>query len=229
MDRVAGGVPPEAQPSSWDAGARLAAGAGGTASQVATTSRSPWIVNRLYDGVFFIFSPLLALALGIGIAGTALTKGSFQVGGYEGSAANLFIGMFIASHLFIVFFRSHVNRSIFKLYPFRFTLVPVALLAGMVVSEWITAFAYVLAIWWDVYHSSLQTFGLGRIYDAKLRQRPHRRPPARHRPEPAHLRRPDPGRGVAHGPHRGVRCVPGGRFGVLHVDPRLRGVEPDVS
>jgi len=25
----------------------------------------------------------------------------------------------------------------------------------------------VLATWWDVYHSSLQTFGLGRIYDMR--------------------------------------------------------------
>jgi hypothetical protein len=25
----------------------------------------------------------------------------------------------------------------------------------------------VLVVWWDVVHSSLQTFGLGRIYDAR--------------------------------------------------------------
>jgi hypothetical protein len=27
--------------------------------------------------------------------------------------------------------------------------------------------ASVLTVWWDVYHSSLQTFGLGRIYDQR--------------------------------------------------------------
>ena len=30
----------------------------------------------------------------------------------------------------------------------------------------------VLAVWWDVYHSSLQTFGFGRIYDAKVKNNP---------------------------------------------------------
>ena len=130
--------------------------------------KSPWIVNPVYDGIFFLFSPLLALALGIAISYTSLTRGSLDVGEYEGSAANLFIGIFIAAHLFIVFFRSHVNRSIFRLYPYRFTVVPIALLVGMQSSEWIAISAYVIAIWWDVYHSSLQTFGLGRIYDSKL-------------------------------------------------------------
>ncbi len=42
----------------------------------------------------------------------------------------------------------------------------------MFYSEWITAGAYVLAVWWDVYHSGLQTFGLGRIYDAKRGNNP---------------------------------------------------------
>jgi hypothetical protein len=54
-------------------------------------------VNPLYDGIFFIFSPLLALGLGIAISGTVLTEGSFRFGDYEGSAANLFIGVFIAA------------------------------------------------------------------------------------------------------------------------------------
>ena len=32
---------------------------------------------------------------------------------------------------------------------------------------WILAIAVVATVWWDVVHSSLQTFGLGRIYDAR--------------------------------------------------------------
>jgi len=163
-DSAGGGFLPASRSSSWDLGAQVAA----SASQSAVLKRkSPWIVNRIYDSIFFIFSPLIALALGLAIAGSPLTEASYTVGEYHGSAANLFIGIFIASHLFIVFFRSHLNQKIFQSYPYRFTVVPVVLLVGMYFSDWIAISAYVLAIWWDVYHSSLQTFGLGRIYDVK--------------------------------------------------------------
>src|SRR6185436_12100871 len=42
------------------------------------------------------------------------------------------------------------------------------LFLAMCVSKWVAISAAVLATWWDVYHSSLQTFGLGRIYDARV-------------------------------------------------------------
>ena len=135
-------------------------------------ARSPYIVGRLYDGIFFIFSPLLALLLGVAISGTPLAKNEVNLWGHKGSVTNIFIGAFIFAHLVIVFFRSHGNRDIFKLHPVRFTVVPVALFAAMVASKWILVSMAVLAIWWDVYHSSLQTFGLGRIYDAKQGSNP---------------------------------------------------------
>ena len=130
--------------------------------------KSRYIVNRFYDGIFFIFSPLLALGLGITIAGTPLERDQLNLWGHKGSITNLFIGSFIFAHLVIVFFRSHGNREIFKLHPWRFTVVPIVLLAACLASKWILISMAVLAIWWDVYHSSLQTFGLGRIYDAKM-------------------------------------------------------------
>jgi hypothetical protein len=63
--------------------------------------------------------------------------------------------------------RSHGNRAVFATHPWRFTAVPVALLAAMTASPWIAVSVSVLATFWDVYHSALQTFGLGRIYDAR--------------------------------------------------------------
>ncbi len=71
------------------------------------------------------------------------------------------------AHLVIVFFRSHVNGAIFHQYPKRFLLAPLGLFTVMMLSSWILIFVFVLAVWWDVYHSSLQTFGLGRIYDKR--------------------------------------------------------------
>jgi hypothetical protein len=129
--------------------------------------RSAYIVNPFFDGVFFIFAPLIALALGVAISDTPWSQNEVSVLGHRGSITNIFVGSFIAAHLVIVFFRSHGNRNIFRLYPIRFTLVPLALFALVLLSKWALVTVTVLAVWWDVYHSSLQTFGLGRIYDAR--------------------------------------------------------------
>ena len=135
--------------------------------QVVVQKKSGFIVNPAYDCIFFIFSPLLALFMGMAISGTPLSENKVVVWGHDGSVTNIFIGAFIFAHLVIVFFRSHGNQNIFKLYPVRFTVVPIALLVAMVMSRWVLISVSVLAIWWDVYHSSLQTFGLGRIYDMR--------------------------------------------------------------
>ncbi len=37
---------------------------------------------------------------------------------------------------------------------------------AVVSSDWVWSAAFVLMTFWDVYHSGMQTFGLGRIYDA---------------------------------------------------------------
>jgi hypothetical protein len=62
-------------------------------------------------------------------------------------------------------FRSHLNPAIYNLHPFRFTVVPLLLLVLMGLSTWALVIGAVIATFWDVYHSSLQTFGLARIYD----------------------------------------------------------------
>jgi hypothetical protein len=43
----------------------------------------------------------------------------------------------------------------------------------MLISNWIAVIASVLATFWDVYHSGAQTFGFGRIYDAKAGNDPN--------------------------------------------------------
>jgi len=129
--------------------------------------RSGYIVGPLYDGLFFVFSPLLALALGVGISGTAFAVSPVDVAGLHIAWSDLLISAFISAHLVIVFVRSHVNRHVFRQFPLRFTLVPVLLFAATRSSLFLMALIAVVGVWWDVYHSSLQTFGLGRIYDAK--------------------------------------------------------------
>ena len=135
--------------------------------QAAEKKKTGFIVGPVYDSLFFIFSPLLALFIGMAISGSPLSENEVVLWGKKSSVTNIFIGAFIFAHLVIVFFRSHANQNIFKLYPVRFTVVPVVLLVAMMLSRWVLISVAVLAIWWDVYHSSLQTFGLGRIYDAR--------------------------------------------------------------
>ncbi|HTL70789.1 MAG TPA: hypothetical protein VL404_05820 [Candidatus Eisenbacteria bacterium] len=126
-----------------------------------------FIVGPLYDSVFFIFTPLLALALGGALSLTPLSRAVCELNGETESCVSLFSGVFTAAHLVIVFFRSHGDRTIFRQHPKRFILAPLALFGAMMVSTWMLVFVFVLAVWWDVYHSSLQTFGLGRLYDRR--------------------------------------------------------------
>jgi hypothetical protein len=140
-----------------------------TASAVpsAPRTKSGFIIGPVADFVFIIGAPLVAVL----IAGPSywFPKDMFstKIQGATVDLRNAFIISFVAAHLVLVFFRSHGNANIFWTHPIRFTVVPLALLVAAASSRWILACAGVVAVWWDVYHSSLQTFGFGRIYDAK--------------------------------------------------------------
>jgi hypothetical protein len=131
------------------------------------SKKSPYIVSAWYDWVFFLAPPLLALLLGVGISGTPFADRPFEWWGWEVTWSGLLIGMFIHAHLVLVFVRSHGNREIFKLHKLRFTLVPLLLFLAMISSNYVIVACSVIATFWDVYHSGMQTFGFGRIYEAK--------------------------------------------------------------
>ena len=131
-----------------------------------------YIVGPVYDHVFFILAPVLALAVG----GLAVVSGAYdlRLQSRSGAGALLQIALptflssaFTHAHLAIVFFRSHGNAAIFRRHPFRFVAAPILLLAAALASQWVFVALSVLVVWWDVYHSSLQTFGLGRLYDRR--------------------------------------------------------------
>ncbi len=124
-----------------------------------------YLVSPAYDWTFFILPPLAALALGIAIAGTAVTDGVFTVAGQETTLAELGLGALIHAHLVAVLFRSHGNPTIRRRYPLRFFVVPPLLWIAIVTSSWLAITATVVATFWDVWHSGAQTFGFARIYD----------------------------------------------------------------
>jgi hypothetical protein len=139
-----------------------------SAAPRAASRSSAFIVSPWYDLTFFLASPVLALVLGGLISGSVVANRPLMLGGhYSSTLVSCFIGTFIMSHLFLVFFRSHLNPTIFKSHPLRFTVVPLTLFMAMNYSLWFAVAVGVVATWWDVYHSSLQTFGIGRIYDMK--------------------------------------------------------------
>ncbi len=70
-------------------------------------------------------------------------------------------------HLLITVARTHFNHEVFDRFYWRFTLAPILIFAAAYSSHWAFAGLFVLMVFWDVYHSSLQVFGLGRIYDRK--------------------------------------------------------------
>jgi len=148
-------------------GAAVLSGGVGDAASAAVKKSNGYIVGALYDNIFFITAPLSAFALGLVVYLSGLPSMHVQIFSHVGSPDTIFLGSFIMAHLFIVFFRSNGNKKIFEMYPYRFTVVPLVLFSAMCFSKWVAISASVLATWWDVYHSSLQTFGLGRIYDAR--------------------------------------------------------------
>ena len=128
---------------------------------------SEYIVSPAYDCVFFLLPPTVALCLGILISDSGFANETFDFYDQDVTWSGLLIGVLIHAHLVAVFFRSHGNPAIRKLHPYRFLLVPVLLYAAMMSSTWILISVSVLATFWDVYHSALQTFGFARIYDRK--------------------------------------------------------------
>lgn len=131
-----------------------------------------YIVSPAFDHLVFIWAPLWFLALGgiiyvADIADLAITLGHPAAGGRSVAIFPTFALTFTMAHVFAVVFRSHCNRQIFALYPYRFVAVPMALLALFLLSETLWLVGLVAAMWMDNWHSSMQTFGFGRLYDMR--------------------------------------------------------------
>ncbi|MCX4246220.1 hypothetical protein [Paraliomyxa miuraensis] len=144
-----------------------------SSSSTTRPPRSTYIVGPVYDWAFFLGPPVAALLLGIALSGTHLANETFVWSGQWVTATGLGLGIFIHAHLVLVLYRSHANRNVLRQHPYRFSLVPGMLLLAMLVSPVAAVCCSVLATFWDVYHSGAQTFGFGRIYDAKRGNDPH--------------------------------------------------------
>jgi hypothetical protein len=129
--------------------------------------KSGFIIGPVADSVLIIGAPLLALLIAGPLFFLPSSAFEFQYRAKPYDFRQMSIVAFINAHLFLVYFRSHANQKIFQLYPMRFIAVPIGLFLVGAVSPLVLGLMGFVAIWWDVYHSSMQTFGFGRIYDAK--------------------------------------------------------------
>jgi hypothetical protein len=134
--------------------------------------KSGFIIGPIADSIYIIGAPLLALVIALPLFMLPDATCQVPILGKPVDLRQAFLLSFVMAHLVLVVFRSHTNAGIFWSHPIRFTVVPALLFASMASSSWIYGFVGVLAVWWDVYHSSLQTFGFGRIYDAKKGNNP---------------------------------------------------------
>jgi hypothetical protein len=136
--------------------------------------RNGYIVGPVNDSVLFIFTPLLALGIG-----WIMSHPLFQKEIHLADRREPFYWMFYITltqaHLLVTVTRTHLNRAVFRRHWFRFTVLPVLLFASIVMSGLVAAGAFVVMTFWDVYHSSMQTFGLARIYGAKAGELPTER------------------------------------------------------
>jgi len=109
--------------------------------------------------MFFVIASLIAFS--------GLNQTIIRYSDWEFDPFFSFALLFSFSHLFASFFRTHLNKKIFAEYPIRFKIVPIILFIALLVSDTILIIAIILVIWADVWHSSMQTFGIGRLYDLR--------------------------------------------------------------
>jgi hypothetical protein len=137
-------------------------------SERVQAGRSPYIAGPVYDWAWFLLPPIASFALGAALSQSWWTDHRFWWQGRRFTAAGLLVGTITGAHLAAVFFRSHGNPQVFARHRLRFVALPILAFAAMMTSAWAACVATVLVTFWDAYHSALQTFGLGRIYDRNV-------------------------------------------------------------
>ena len=129
---------------------------------------APYISSRLADNLFIIGSPLIALAMIALVCQTRMKSGVFLYDPQTPQWLIIFAGVLTHAHVMMVYFRSHANPEIFRRFRLRFTVIPMLILGSLWYSPVFFGIMAFVALYWDEWHSLMQTFGFGRIYDARL-------------------------------------------------------------
>ena len=124
------------------------------------------ITGPRFDAIFYWGAPLIAFAF---VWAWVLTIARLPGAEPDIGRGVLAIGVAVLTyaHLIAVVPRAYLNAEVFATHRLRLTVVPALLIAGLCLSPALLIVAAVVAIFWDVHHSAMQTFGLARIYDMK--------------------------------------------------------------
>ncbi len=128
-----------------------------------------YLVGPIYDRVFFLYSPIAAIFVGIGLG--KIYHYNLNVFGYSITALMLFFFL-LETMGDIGFLRCYLNKDVFKRFWLRLTIVPMLLLSIAFGSDVGFLALLVLETFVDAYHSSNQTFGIARFYDTKHKNDP---------------------------------------------------------
>lgn len=138
-----------------------------TATTAAVATRPAWLVGPKVDLLCVILSPVLALGLVVGVLALVRAIGAAPAVDTARVRLGFFTAVWTGAHLVAVFFRSHADPTVFARHRLRFVVVPPLLYLAIVSSAWVTTTALIVTAVWDVWHTAMQNFGLGRLYDAR--------------------------------------------------------------
>lgn len=135
---------------------------------ISKLSQKHFIGNKITDHIFVILSPFLALIVVFLFCEPRSRNGAFLYSTETPYLLPIIAVLMTHSHVLLGFLRSHLNKSIFVMHKFRFTVVPLLVLAFMGFLPGSVVYIGFGAHYWDEWHSIMQTFGFSRIYDAKM-------------------------------------------------------------
>ncbi|MAP94224.1 MAG: hypothetical protein CMK07_04660 [Ponticaulis sp.] len=125
------------------------------------------LISPLTDAIVFYATPLWCVLLFWAFSETPLWY-TMEAFSYEHGPLSFLAAVLTTAHLLSVVFRSHFNTQVFKQWPLRFTVIPIALFLALAISKWFLVISAVVIVFWDVWHGAMQNFGLSRIYDARI-------------------------------------------------------------
>ena len=131
-----------------------------------------YIRSRNLDSFFIIAAPLFAFAVIALVSEPRYISGEFLLNPRTPQWLVIMAAMLTHSHVMLVFLRSHGNSEVFRRFKFRFLAIPVLLIGAMWINPVFFGIMGFIALYWDEWHSLMQTFGFGRIYDVKLGNNP---------------------------------------------------------
>jgi len=122
--------------------------------------RSPWIIGAAWDLLLFVATPLVILPV------LWLSRRSFSP-----DSIYAFVAAFGATgHHLPGLMRAYGDRTLFRRFRIRFTVVPLLLLVTtlpLLFTE-LRQGMMVILVAWGFWHGLMQVYGFARIYDAKL-------------------------------------------------------------